>query len=80
MVFVGTFLVGREGGDAGGVGGFDDGVEVDGGFVRLDAEVGEVEGDASCLPLHTGYEQADLHLKLDGIDVYYIVGMGVAGT
>ena len=82
MVLVGALFVWGEGGGAGGVGGLDDGVEVKGGgalAVRVVAEVGKVEGNAAGLPLHAGDEFANLHIKLDGIDVDYIVGTGVAG-
>lgn len=83
VAFVGPLLVSRKGGDAGGVGGLDDGVEVEGGSalaVGVVAEVGEVEGDASRLPLDAGDEFADLNLILDGVDVDDIVGTGVTGT
>ena len=81
MILIGLLLGGGEGGDAGGVGGFDDGVEVEyDGAVRLVAEVGEVEGNEPRLPLDSGNEFADPHLELDGIDVDDIVGTGVAGT
>lgn len=47
VVLIGFLLIGGECGDAGGVGGLDNGVKVEGyGLVGLIAEVGEVEGDA----------------------------------
>lgn len=83
MAFVGSLLVSRKGGDAGGVGGLDDGIEVESRgalAVGVVAEVGEVESDASRLPLDAGDEFADLNLILDGVDVDDIVGTGVTGT
>lgn len=81
MVLFGSFLVGRKGGDAGGVGGFDDGIEVEyDGITRLVAEVGEVEGSTTGLSLYAGDEFADFHIELDGVDVDDTVGTGVAGT
>lgn len=78
MALVGFLLVGREGGDAGGVGNFDDGVEVKSdGIVALVAEVGEVEGNTGGPPLNASHQLADLHLKFDGIDKYYIVRIGM---
>ena len=81
MVFVGFLLVGGECGDAGGVGGLDNGVKVKSdGVVGFFAEVGEVEGDAGGSPLDTGHELADLHLELDSIDEDYIVEVGMSGS
>ena len=74
MALVGFLLVGGECGDAGGVGSFDDGIEVKSdGIVALVAEVGEVEGNAGGPPLNASHQLADLHLEFDGIDKYYIV-------
>lgn len=77
MVFVGFLLVGGECGDAGGVGGLDNGVKVEGyGLVGLVAEVGEVEGDAGGFTLNAGHKLADLNLVFDSIDEYHIIGIG----
>lgn len=80
MVFVGTLFVGGEGGDAGGVGGFDDGVEVERGAARLVAEVGEVEGGAAGLSFYAGHKFANLHLKFHSIDMDDIVGACMVGA
>lgn len=78
MVLIGFLLIGGECGDAGGVGGLDNGVKVEGyGLVGLVAEVGEVEGDTGGSPLDTGHHMTDLQLELDGIDKDYIVGIGM---
>ena len=79
MLPVGFLLVGGEGGDVGGVGGFDDGVEVEG--YRLAgcdfvAHVGEVEGGAGGLALDAGHEDADVGIGGDGVDVHDVVGTG----
>lgn len=83
MALVGFLLVGGKGRDTGGVGGLDDGIEVESRgalAVGVVADVGEVEGDASRLPLDAGDKFADLHLELDGVDMDNIVGTGVTGT
>ena len=78
MVFVGFLLVGGECGDAGGVGGLDNGVKVEGyGLVGFFAEVGEVEGDAGGFTLNAGYELADLYLVFNSIDEDLIIGIGM---
>lgn len=81
MVLIGFLLIGGECGDAGGVGGLDNGVKVEGyGLVGLVAEVGEVEGDAGGSPFNAGHELADLHLELDGIDEDHIVEVGMSSS
>ena len=80
VVFVGTLFVGGEGGDADCVGSLDYGVEVEDGFVRLVAEVGEVEDGLAILPPDAGDKLADLHIELDRVNVDDIVGTGVAGS
>ena len=78
MALVGFLLVGREGGDAGGVGSFDDGIEVKSDrFVALVAEVGEVEGNTGGPPLNASHQLADLNLVFDSIDEYHIIGIGM---
>lgn len=79
VLTVGFLLVGGEGGNVGGVGGFDDGVEVEG--YRLAgcdfvAHVGEVEDGAPGMALDAGHEHADVGIGGDGIDVHDIVGTG----
>ena len=79
VLTVGFLLVGGEGGDAGGVGGFDDGVEVEGyGLAGCDfvAHVREVEGGTGGLALDAGHEHADVGIGGDGIDVHDVVGSG----
>ncbi len=50
-----------------------------GGFaVGVVGEVGEIEGGAARRSTYTGYELADLHLKLDSVDVDYIIRRGMA--
>lgn len=79
MALVGTLLVRGKGGNAGGVGSFDNSVEVEGGFVHLVAEVGEVEGYAASLQFNAGHKFTDLNFELDGVDVDNIIVAGVAG-
>lgn len=79
VLTVGFLLVGGEGGDVGGVGGFDDGVEVEGdGLSGCDfvAHVREVEGGTGGLALDAGHEHADVGIGGDGIDVHDVVGSG----
>lgn len=79
MLAVGFLLVGGEGGDVGGVGGFDDGVEMEGyGLSGCDfvAHVREVEGGTGGLALDAGHEHADVGIGGDGIDVHDVVGSG----
>lgn len=69
VLTVGFLLVGGEGGDVGGVGGFDDGIEVEGdGLAGCDfvAHVREVEGCAGGLALDAGHEHADVGHPPDG--------------
>lgn len=81
VVLVDTFLIGRESGDAGGVGGLHNGVKVEpDGIARLVAEVGEVECDAVGLSLNAGDKLANLHIEFYGVDMHDIVGSGMAGT
>ena len=78
MTLVGFLLVGGKRGDAGGVGGLDNGVKVKSdGVVGFFAEVGEVEGDAGGFTLNAGYELADLNLVFDSIDEHHIIGIGM---
>lgn len=78
MVLIGFLLIGGECGDAGGVGGLDNGVKVEGyGLVGLVAEVGEVEGDAGGFTLNAGHKLANLNLVFDSIDEYHIIGIGM---
>ena len=78
VAFVDFLLAGGEGGDAGCVGGFDDGVEVIGwGDFSFFAEVGEVEGDPASLAFDAGNEVADFNLVFHCIDVHHIVGAGI---
>ena len=80
VLFVGLLLIGGESCITGGIGGFDDGIEVKrDGLVGLVAEVGKVEGDACCSSLNTGHELADIHLILNSIDEDQIIGIGVGG-
>ena len=79
VLFVGLLLIGGESCITGGIGGFDDGIEVKrDGLVGLVAEVWQVEGDTGNLPFGAGHKLTDLYLKLDGIDEYHIVGIGVS--
>lgn len=79
VLFVGLLLIGGESCITGGIGGFDDGIEVKrDGLVDLVAEVWQVEGDTGNLPFGAGHKLTDLYLKLDGIDEYHIVGIGVS--
>ena len=81
MVLVGFLFVRGECWYAGGVSGFDDGVEVKrdgvGGFFP---KVGKVEGNATGLPLHAGNKFTDLNIELHCIDMANIVGTGMAGS
>lgn len=80
MLVVGLLLSGRESGDAGGGGGFYDGVEIKNYRVAgLLAEVGEVENGLAVLPPDAGDELADFHLRRDGVDVDNIVVAGLGG-
>ena len=81
--FVLLLLGGREGGDVGSSRSFDDGVEVEPDWriaIHLLAEVGEVKGGLPVLTADAGHQLADLHLRLDGIDVDDIVGTGSVVT
>ena len=83
MGFVGSFLVGGEGGDASGIRSLDNCVEVEGWrglTVGVIAEVWQVERHTAILSTDAGHELADFRLELHGIDMDDIVGMGVAGT
>ena len=81
MVFVGFLFVRGESWYAGGVSGFDDGVEViNDGVGGFFTKVGKVEGNIAGLPLHAGDKFTDLHLKLDSVDMDNIVGTGMAGS
>ena len=81
MVLVGFLFVRGESWYAGGVGGLNDGVEVKrDGLVGLVAEVWEVEGSATGLPLHAGDKFTDLHIEFHRIDMDNIVGTGMAGS
>ena len=81
MGFVGTLFIWGKCGYAGCVGGFDDGVEVEGDRGGgLFAEIEEVEGHAASLPLNAGHKFTDLNFELDCVDVDNIIVAGVAGT
>lgn len=81
VFFFGAFFVGRKGWDIGGIGGLDDGVEMEcDGIACLVVEVGEFEGNAAKLLLDAGDEFADLNIELNSIDVDNIVGAGVNGA
>lgn len=80
--FVNSFLVGGEGGDAGGICSLNDGVEVEGwGWLTVGVitEVGKVESRTAVHSTDAGDELTYFHLEPHSVDVDDIVGTGLAG-
>lgn len=70
--FVGTFLVGGEGGDVSGICRLNDGVKVEcwrGLTVVVVTEVGKVESRTAVHPADAGHKLADFSLEIHRVDV-----------